>query len=260
MLFGSWFGNWDGTDNFMRSFLATPSLGLTCCMAGVPHWFVHHMGLGETIGYGTRLTMNNSTMYQNQTNRFTRAIYIALMGDPALRQDPVAPPGMLNGVAAGGGVMLNWQPSADEVAGYHVYRSAAPGGPFVRLTSSLVAGTAYTDTTVSPNVYTYMVRAVTLQTTASGTYFNPSQGTFATVDATNALPPIQLAVSRTANGILLNWNSRSGVVYRVQARSAFGQSGWADVSGSLTATGSSSSWAITNLSSAQRRFYRIASP
>src|SRR6185295_5536808 len=81
MVFGSWFGEWDVTDDFMRSFLATPSVGLTCCMAGRPHWFVHHMGLGETIGYSTRLTMNNSTLYRSRSNAFTRAIYISLMGD-----------------------------------------------------------------------------------------------------------------------------------------------------------------------------------
>ena len=45
MLFGSWFGNWDRTDNFMRSFLATPTYGLASCMSGEPHWFLHRLGL-----------------------------------------------------------------------------------------------------------------------------------------------------------------------------------------------------------------------
>jgi hypothetical protein len=56
MLEGSHFGNWDVADNIERAALATPSMGLAVCsIAGHPHWFVHHMGLGETIGYGTRL-------------------------------------------------------------------------------------------------------------------------------------------------------------------------------------------------------------
>ena len=75
------------------------------------------MGLGETIGYSTRLTMNNSTLYQNQSNLFTRAIYIALMGDPTLRMDPVAPPGAFTATAGSGGVKLNWAASADPVLG-----------------------------------------------------------------------------------------------------------------------------------------------
>ena len=51
MLFGSYMGNWDGQDDLLRSVLATPTMGLACMMVGEPHWFVHHMGLGETIGY-----------------------------------------------------------------------------------------------------------------------------------------------------------------------------------------------------------------
>jgi len=257
MLFGSWFGNWDGEDNFMRAFLATPSLGLACCMAGEPHWFVHHMGLGETIGYGTRLSMNNSTLYQNQTNLFPRAIYVALMGDPTLRMDQVAPPGSPNIAPSSGGVTLTWPASTDEVSGYYVYRSASPNGPFARVTGSLVTGTTFSDTAVSSGNYTYMVRAVALDTTASGSYYNASQGAFLTV---NVPGPILLGAARTANGLKLSWNSQTGVAYRVQAKTNLNQAGWAEVSGSLTATGTNSSWTVTNLTSVPARLYRIASP
>ncbi|HWW02762.1 MAG TPA: fibronectin type III domain-containing protein [Candidatus Acidoferrum sp.] len=260
MLFGSWFGNWDGTDNLMRSFLATPSLGLTCCLAGVPHWFVHHMGLGETIGYSTRLSMNNSTLYQSQSNTFTRAVYISLMGDPTLRMDPVAPPSALSAVAAGGGVTLNWQASADAILGYHVYRSASPSGPFGRLTGSLVAGNTFTDTAVSSNTYTYLVRAVTLQTTPSGSYYNASQGAFATIDVVNAALRIQLSASPDVNGLALSWNSQIGAGYRVLAETNLNQTGWVAVSGRMTATGTNTSWTDANFNSQPQRFYRISSP
>lgn len=260
MLFGSWFGEWDGTDNFMRSFLGTSSLGLTCCLAGEPHWFVHHMGLGETIGYGTRLSMNNSTLYRSHRNYFARAIHISLMGDPSLRMDPVSPPRALSAIAVSGGVTLNWQGSADPVLGYHVYRSASPAGPFVRQTSSVVTGNAFTDTNVSPNTYTYMVRAVTLQTTPSGSYFNASQGAFATVQAASVALPIQLSASRSPNGLLLRWNCQLGTVYRVQAKTNLAQGTWADVSGSITATGTNASWTDLSFNSLPRRFYRIESP
>ena len=215
------------------------------------------MGLGETIGYGTRLSMNNSTLYQNQTNLFPRAIYVALMGDPTLRMDQVAPPGSPNIAPSSGGVTLTWPASTDEVSGYYVYRSASPNGPFARVTGSLVTGTTFSDTTVSPGSYTYMVRAVALDTTASGSYYNASQGAFLTV---NVPGPILLAASRTTNGLKLSWNSQTGVAYRVQAKTNLNQAGWAEVSGSLTATGTNSSWTVTNFNSLPRRFYRIASP
>jgi hypothetical protein len=259
MLFGSWFGNWDGTDNFMRAILAAPSLGLTCCMAGVPHWFVHHMGLGETIGYGTRLSMNNSTMYQNQSNLFTRAVYISLMGDPALRQDQLAPPTALDAVFTNGAVTLNWQASADSVLGYHVYRGPSPTGPFARLNSSLVTETIFTDHTASPGSFTYMVRAITLQLSASGSYYNPSQGVLTNLSVPAPTPPIQLSISPGGKGLLLIWTSQTGIVYRVLAKTNFNQLLWRDVSGPLTATGTNCTWSPTNLNSSQQ-LYRIQSP
>ena len=260
MLFGSWFGSWDGTDNLMRAFLATPSFGLTCCMAGQPHWYLHHMGLGETIGYGTRLSMNNSTLYQNESNIFTRAIYVALMGDPTLRMDPVAPPGALSAVTTGGSVALNWAASADGVLGYHVYRSASPGGPFVRLTAVPVAGNSFTDSTVSPITYSYMVRAVTLQTTPSGSYYNASQGVFATISVVNVAGPIQLSVSLTPSGLMLSWSCQVGASYRVLAGTNLSQTAWAAVSDRITASGTTTSWMDPNFNSQPQRFYRIVSP
>jgi hypothetical protein len=260
MLLGSWFGEWDGTDNLMRAFLATPSFGLTSCLAGMPHWFVHHMGLGETIGYGTRLSMNNSMLYQNQKNVFMRAVYIALMGDPTLRMDPVSPPGAVSAGVAGGGVTLNWPASADAVLGYHVYRSASPDGPFARLTGSPVTGNTFTDPTAAPATYTYMVRAVMLQTTPSGSYYNASQGAFLTVDAAIPTLPIQLSAAQTANGLTLSWNSQIGAEYRVLANTNLNQANWVAVSGRITATELNTSWTDGSFSSLPRRFYRITSP
>ena len=178
MMFGSYFGNWDAPDDIMRSVLATPTMGLTCCMAGRPHWFVHHMGLGETIGYGARLTMNNTTLYQMMSNGFPRAVYIALMGDPTLRMDAVAPISGLSANTDASGTELSWAASPDAVLGYHVYRAPTVAGPFSLLTDSLVTRTNFTDARGSSGAFSYMVRAVKLQTTPSGSYSNLSQGIF----------------------------------------------------------------------------------
>ena len=60
MLFGSYFGDWDSQDNFLRAALATPTYTLACVWAGRPYWYFHHMGLGETIGFSARVSQNNS--------------------------------------------------------------------------------------------------------------------------------------------------------------------------------------------------------
>ena len=227
MLEGSHFGNWDVADNVERSVLATPTMGLAVCsIVGHPHWFVHHMGLGETIGYGTRLTMNNGALYQVWSNTFPRAIYIALLGDPTLRMEPIAPVSNLSANAGGAGVALNWSASPDNVSGYHVYRAATPGGPFTRLTDALVTGTKFTDPGSTGG--TYMVRAVALQTNPSGSYFNPSQGVFATVGnggdpgTNNATVTVQIigwgTVVPNYNGKLLE----TGKTYVMTAKPAKG--------------------------------------
>src|SRR5207237_1150777 len=119
--------------------LALPSYGLTCALSGRPHWFLHHMALGETIGYSTRLTQNNTPngLYQNQMNSCAGQIHIALMGDPTLRMHMVAPPTGLHGIKTEMRMKLNWTESSESVAGYHVYRGANADGPFTRVTESL---------------------------------------------------------------------------------------------------------------------------
>jgi hypothetical protein len=261
MLEGSWMGNWDHTDNFLRSVLAIPTMGLACCcIAGRPHAFYHHMGLGEPIGYGIRLTMNNSTLYRSQSNDFARAIYIELLGDPTLRLEPISPPSNLSAAVNGSGVALNWSPSTDSVAGYHVYRATSSAGPFTRLTNSLVTGTNFTDPSVPAGFYAYMVRAVALQTNPSGSYFNPSQGIFTSVSVTASLPPITVSASRLGNGIKLTWNSQPGTVYRVLAKTNSSQPNWTDLSGGITATAPTTSWSDTVVSTVPAKFYRAASP
>jgi hypothetical protein len=261
MLDGSHFGNWDHEDNILRAVLATPTYGLTACLAGGPHWYLHHMGLGEPIGFGTRVTMNNSTLYQNQSNYLARAVYIGLMGDPALRMEQVAPPSGLNASSANGKVALSWSASADASAGYHVYRSPWPDGPFVRVSGSGITGKAFNDSP-GTGTYTYMVRAITLQINPSGSYYNPSQGIFAIVanSGTTSVPPITVQAVRASEGVSLTWNSLSGAAYRVQARSEIDQGSWADISGTINATGLTTTWTDTGAFAVSARFYRVTSP
>ena len=197
MMFGSWLAEWDTEDNIMRAALATPTYGLTCSWSGRPHHFYHHMALGETIGYGIRLSQNNSVLYQNQVNRYTRGVHIALMGDPTLRMHPVAPPSALSAANVSEGVRLSWTLSPDSALGYHIYRATTPSGPFTRLTDSTLDGSSFIDSSANAGTYTYMVRAVKLEDTPSGTYYNASQGIFLTVEVgpANRLPVVTVAAA-----------------------------------------------------------------
>jgi len=56
---------------------------------------------------------------------------------------------------------LTWLPSTSLVAGYNVYRGTVSGGPYSKLSSSLIALTTFTDSAVqSGQTYFYVVTAV----------------------------------------------------------------------------------------------------
>jgi len=66
-------------------------------------------------------------------------------------------------------VALRWEPGAEHIAGYNVYRGIAHGGPYGQINDSLVVSTDYTDTNVVPgNTYYYVTNEVNDQGEQSG--------------------------------------------------------------------------------------------
>ena len=182
MLFGSYFGDWDISNSVLRAPLANAGYPLTCCWAGRPSWHFHHMALGYPVGYSTRLTQNNATLYMVCSG--SRRVHAALMGDPTLRMHPVRPPtGLVLEDAGGGTVRLSWSASPDSaVIGYHVYRADSLYGEFTRANAYMVEDTTYDDSGFSSCSVVYMVRAVKLETSKSGTYLNLSPGAIDSIE------------------------------------------------------------------------------
>ena len=200
LLHGSYFGDWNNADNFLRAALATPTYSVATIFSSLPHWYFHPLALGETIGYATRLTQNNRHgLYRNQSELSTGEIHISMLGDPTLRPLPLAPPGNLR-LTAGTNLVLAWDPSWQAIDGYHVYHADSVAGPFERMDRRTVTTTSFAIDLPSPGHHVYMVRAVALQTTGSGSFNNLSQGIFAQFDrAQTALPQITIA-STDASG------------------------------------------------------------
>ncbi|MFI5171957.1 MAG: T9SS type A sorting domain-containing protein [Chitinophagales bacterium] len=177
MLFGSYFGDWDVTDNFLRAPLAA-GLTLTNCWAGRPNWQFHHMALGENIGYSTRLTQNNNATYL--ANIFPHWVHIALMGDPTLRMHIVRPVENVTCSIATGWenvIAIDYTASTDpNVIGYYVYRSDSEFGKYIRITDEIINYSPYADESPLNGLNYYMVRAVALKETPSGSYYNLSTG------------------------------------------------------------------------------------
>jgi hypothetical protein len=236
-LFGSYFGDWDSTNNFMRAVLAGnadgDSLGLVCFWAGRPNWFTHHMGMGETIGYSARITQNVGLSGGGgyKPYEFGQSyVHVALMGDPALRLHTVQSPQKLAATSSNGQVVLQWEASTEaSLLGYHVYRASSAAGPFTRLTASAQEGTTYTDTTATPgSTYTYLVRTMKLESVPGGTYQNLSQGSVATLTANVGgvpapLNPSELTISSgSSTHPQLTWgdNSSNETGFRIERKTS----------------------------------------
>lgn len=208
MLFGSYNGDWDNTSNILRCALAAATHPLAVMWAGRPFWEVHHMAMGDNLGYATLLPQNNNgSVYY--AGICTRYVHISLLGDPTLRMHVVAPPSLLEAQKSGNASILSWYRSPEAgIEGYFVYRSDTTWQQFTRLNSSPVTDTFYTDATPPAGQSVYMVRALKLQASASGTYYDLSQGIF-----NPAKTGIQLisAVTRTpAENISILPNPTSG--------------------------------------------------
>lgn len=175
-MFGSYFGDWDYKNSFLRSPLCAVEPALVSIWSGRPHYYMHHMALGYNIGYSVRLSQNNSTVYA-PAGYFAGGVHTALLGDPTLLNEYIKPASGLNITAdSTAGAILNWTASTEPgVAGYYIYRSTDQYGEYT-LRSDMITGTSFIDSFGINGHYWYMVRAAKLMNTPSGTYYSLSLG------------------------------------------------------------------------------------
>ena len=186
MSFGSYFGDWDNKNNFLRAPLASGN-ALANCWVSIPAWYFHHMAMGDNIGYSTLVSMNNTSLYTPLTDGWQSTMgktHLALMGDPTLRQKMLTAPSNLVVTNSGGIASFTWSPATESVGGYHLYRVDAATGVITRITTNSVTSTTYSNAAIPYTPSTeYMVRAVKLQNDPSGSYYNLSLGVFYTTPA-----------------------------------------------------------------------------
>lgn len=183
MFFGSYFGNYDYENNFLRSALASGRT-LTTVWAGAPHWQYHPMGLGYDMAHCTTLTQNNNDVYR--AGFFPRSIHTNLLGDPTLKNYIVHPPNTLIANSDEGQISLSWNEPVAEVDGYYVYRRASENEAYELLNELPSTDNNYVDSCRIDAVnYDYLVRATQLQTSPSGSFHNLSIGAKTEVEVSN---------------------------------------------------------------------------
>lgn len=173
--YGSFFGDWEISDNYLRAPLCTSGYGLASTY-GV-HLDARVFGLGGTIGEATR--------------RPQKPVSFGLMGDPTLRLQVVPPPAGFSARATGGTADLRWGAARGAVLGYNIYRAADEPGPYTLInTAGPVPGSRLLVPDARPGEW-FMVRAVRRELTSSGSFVNLSEGLTRQVGPTpSALPRI----------------------------------------------------------------------
>ncbi len=171
--FGSYFGDWDSQNNFLRSALASGDV-LTNAWSGRPVWQLYDMSLGKHIGYCAKLTQDATGTFFNP-GFSAKSAHIALMGDPTLRLHAMKRADNLLATFTNRDILLTWDPSPDGSHGQLIYRKK--GNSAWELIAEINDGNMFVDGCVDSNTaYSYMVKAVRLEQTGSGSYFNTSLG------------------------------------------------------------------------------------
>ena len=178
MLFGSFFGNWNVANNFLRAPLAVENGGLTNAWSGRPNWIWNPIALNATAGFCAIRTQNNKDTYA--PGYFANQIHVALMGDPTLRMHMFEPPTSVVATPSADkkNVTISWTASTAKVDGYYVYSSRDSMGPFKLLNIKAVSGNELTVESPHHGMVYFMVRATRNETTHAGTFENLSQGSF----------------------------------------------------------------------------------
>jgi hypothetical protein len=178
LLFGSYFGDWDYPNDFLRAAIASRTC-LISTWANRPNWFLHHMALGQHIGYSAQTTTTNTGRYFPPY--YGIYVHSALMGDPTLRMHILHPVEALTASQAGLNVQLSWEDPANAL-GYFIYKKTHVDSSYILLNETPVTSTVYTDACPGAGMIYYMVRSMELKTSASGSYYNLSAGVSTSIE------------------------------------------------------------------------------
>ncbi len=186
--FGSYFGDWDNTNNLLKAFLASKSLILTATWSGRPVYYYHQMALGQTVGYSAMASANSPRNLYHSTFS-SNGVHMALLGDPSLRLHPITPITNLNVKRDCEKITLNWTASSDSaISGYRIYRANGLDAEYKWVAT--VTTDSFEDKTAQVGQYYYMVRAERLQKTPAGRYYNLAIGIVDSISYYPAPQPI----------------------------------------------------------------------
>lgn len=268
-MFGSYYGIWDSAMH--------PDVVLLAPLASegyVVSTYYHEnfvvvdsSAMGEAIGY--ELYAIGANWYRHFTTRYNpyaRVVdgrtfiiterlknYITLMGDPTLRLRMVAPPTSVTVSVDGADNVISWTAALDtNIQGYHVYRAPLTNqNGFARITSTPATTGSFTDYGGAAGDYRYMVRTVKLEQPPNRSYYNASQGVFATPVSVSNLA----ATSSSMGERTLLISGEAGREYTVEHTTNLSNGAVWSVLTNITLSGPTGSVSLPNTN--QVIFYRL---
>lgn len=202
MLFGSYFGDWDNNNNFLRAPLCSKPMSLATMWSGRPHWNLHPMSMGHTIGHCAKLAQNNVdgrlltpvTLSGYFSSFFPSYVHVSLMGDPSLRLFYNAIPQNINATSNADSTQFNltWD-AVPGAVGYQIFRSLNPmhGGDVIVTSNTNSASIS----NIFPGTNYMHIKALFVENSASGQYHQLSLG--AAVNVTGGVNAVGLMEQST---------------------------------------------------------------
>jgi hypothetical protein len=179
ILWGSYFGEWNDQNAYLKSLLASGQ-SMATVYGGPRMWYFHSTGMGKNIGFGALSSINNSSLYTPAADdggygtSLNSSSYMTLLGDPTLRGGYVGQPSGLLVSNSGGVASFSWVASTDSPLGYNIYEIQSNN--IRKVNSSIIGGTSFTSTDTYDANKKYMVTAVKVKSSFGGTYYNESLG------------------------------------------------------------------------------------
>jgi len=171
----SYHWEWEKYNAILKAPLTMKDYGLVSSWSGrlsyytTPSLDLHHLGLGESFGHSYMESVNQN-----------RQLYINLLGDPTLRLFPMDPVSDVKGYKYPEEdiICLTWEKSKDALSGYNVYAKNGSGS-YDRINKTQIKDNRYFIREPKNETGEYMVKAVALTKTFSGTFYNMSVGVYA---------------------------------------------------------------------------------
>lgn len=210
MTFGSYFGDWDNSNNFLRAALGAGAV-LSNVWSGRPHWYFHQMALGESLGFSALQSMNNTNIYDNNT--FPKGVHMALLGDPTLKSHPLPVVNNVNASFVDGYALVTWDSLALPDVGYFVYRRNADVDTFHLINPSPRYVNFYEGECPDYNgIIEYMVRPVALKNGNSGSYYTLGVGRSDTL-LSDLMPLPELVINSQIDENVVSFSAPDGASF-----------------------------------------------